>query len=158
MRMKPPPRWTLGVRCERELTRADEINRLDRHIWGGEALSNPAEIENCNSREQYLASSLSIVSSGRSLSRQIWRGPRQPRKTGKVHFAFIIRFLFAVIRCPAMDRRARLILVAAAVIVASRLRELKDSPALRPAVIDAIRVAEHIAKSVDNRDSVRKPS
>jgi hypothetical protein len=40
------------------------------------------------------------------------------------------RLLFAMLRCLAMDKRAGLILIAAALIVAPKLRELKDSPAL----------------------------
>jgi hypothetical protein len=43
------------------------------------------------------------------------------------------------------------ILIAAAAIVAPRLRELKDTPALRSAVHDAIRVAEYMARVVDSR-------
>jgi hypothetical protein len=57
-----------------------------------------------------------------------------------------------------MDKRAGLILIAAAVIVAPRLRELKDSPALRSAVLDAIRVAEYMAKLVENRHSANQPT
>ena len=57
-----------------------------------------------------------------------------------------------------MDKRAGLILIAAAVIVAPRLRELKDAPALRSAVLDAIRVAEYMAKLVENRRSANQPT
>jgi hypothetical protein len=52
-----------------------------------------------------------------------------------------------------MDKRAGLVLIAAAVIVAPRLRELGDSPALRCAIADAIRVAEYMAKLVESRYS-----
>jgi hypothetical protein len=41
------------------------------------------------------------------------------------------------------------ILLATAIIVAPRLRELRDSPALRAAVADAVRVAKYIARVVD---------
>ena len=51
----------------------------------------------------------------------------------------------------AEDSRARnVILLAAAIIAAPRLRELKDSPALRSAVADAVRVAKYIARVVDS--------
>jgi len=42
-----------------------------------------------------------------------------------------------------MDERAKAILVAAAAIVAPKLRDFKDTPALRSAVHDAIRVGIH---------------
>ena len=54
---------------------------------------------------------------------------------------------------PAMDqpRRVHALLIAAAIIVAPRLRELKDTPALRAAVSDAIRVAEFILRVLERR-------
>jgi hypothetical protein len=51
----------------------------------------------------------------------------------------------------ADDSRARnVMLLAAAIIAAPRLRELKDSPALRSAIADAVRVAKYIARVVDS--------
>jgi hypothetical protein len=68
-----------------------------------------------------------------------------------------IRLFFAII--PAvMEERANTILIAAAAIVAPRLHELKDSPALRCAVHDAIRVAEYMARVVDSNLSEKKPA
>ena len=55
-----------------------------------------------------------------------------------------------------MEERPNAILIAAAVIVAPRLRELKDTPALRYAVHDAIRVAEYMARVVDSLVSEKK--
>jgi len=49
----------------------------------------------------------------------------------------------------AKNRHA--ILIAAAIILAPRVGELKDSPALRAAVNDAIRVAEFIARVIEKR-------
>ena len=47
-------------------------------------------------------------------------------------------------------------LIVAAAIVAPRLRELKDSPALQSAVHDAIGVAEYMGRVVDSRQSEKK--
>jgi hypothetical protein len=59
-------------------------------------------------------------------------------------------FLRYTVLAVADDSRARnVILLAAAIIVAPRLRELKDSPALRAAVADAVSVAKYIARVVD---------
>jgi hypothetical protein len=55
-----------------------------------------------------------------------------------------------------MEDRANAILIAAAAIVAPRLRELKDSPALRCAIHDAIRVAEYMARVVDSHLNEKK--
>jgi hypothetical protein len=43
------------------------------------------------------------------------------------------------------------ILIAAAAIVAPRLHELRDTPALRCAIHDAIRVAEYMIRVIDSR-------
>ena len=67
-----------------------------------------------------------------------------------------IRFFFAIIS--AMDERAQAILIAAAVIVAPKLRDFKDTPALRSAVHDAIRVAEYMARVVERRCAEKKPA
>ena len=67
-----------------------------------------------------------------------------------------IRFFFAIIS--AMDERAQAILIAAAVIVAPKLRDFKDTPALRSAVHDAIRVAEYMARVVESRCAEKKPA
>lgn len=50
------------------------------------------------------------------------------------------------------SRNRNAMLIAAAIIVAPRLKELKDTPPLRAAISDAIRVAEFIAKAIDSRD------
>lgn len=55
------------------------------------------------------------------------------------------------------SRNRHVILLAAAIIVAPRLPELKDTPALRAAVSDAIRVAEFIAKVLETRYAQRTP-
>jgi len=55
-----------------------------------------------------------------------------------------------------MEERANAILTAAAAIVAPRLHELKDSPALRYVVHDAIRVGEYMARVVDSNLSEKK--
>ena len=57
-----------------------------------------------------------------------------------------------------MDERAKAILVAAAAIVAPKLRDFKDTPALRSAVHDAIRVAEYMARVVESRCAETKPA
>jgi hypothetical protein len=55
-----------------------------------------------------------------------------------------------------MQDRGNAILIAAAAIVAPRLHELRDSPALRCALHDAVRVAEYIARVVDSNLSEKK--
>ena len=67
-----------------------------------------------------------------------------------------VRFLFAIIS--TMNERALSILIAAAVIVAPKLRDFKDTPALRSAVHDAIRVAEYMARVVESRCAEKKPA
>ena len=57
-----------------------------------------------------------------------------------------------------MDERAKVILVAAAAIVAPKLLDFKDTPALRAAVHDAIRVAEYMARVIESRCSEKKPA
>jgi len=57
-----------------------------------------------------------------------------------------------------MDERAKATLVAAAAIVAPKLRDFKDTPALRSAVHDAIRVAEYMARVVESRCAEKKPA
>ncbi len=52
---------------------------------------------------------------------------------------------------PTASRSA--ILIAAAVIASPRLKELKDSPALRAAIQDAIRVAEFMARVLARRSA-----
>lgn len=54
-------------------------------------------------------------------------------------------------------RNRHAILIATAIILAPRLGELKDSPALRAAVHDAIRVAEFIARVVEKRCAATQP-
>jgi hypothetical protein len=49
------------------------------------------------------------------------------------------------------SKKGGLILLAAAVIVAPRLRDLKDSAALRSEVADAIRVAEYMARLIEQK-------
>jgi hypothetical protein len=56
----------------------------------------------------------------------------------------------------AMKDRFDAILMAAAAIVAPRLHELKDSPALRCAIHDAVRVAEYMARVVDSNLSEKR--
>lgn len=51
-----------------------------------------------------------------------------------------------------------MILVAAAAIVAPKLLDFKDTPALRAAVHDAIRVAEYMARVIESRCSEKKPA
>ncbi len=48
------------------------------------------------------------------------------------------------------------ILIAAAAIVAPRLHELRDTPALRCAIQDAVRVAEYMIRVVDSRLAEKK--
>lgn len=54
------------------------------------------------------------------------------------------------------DRHRDVILIAAAILMLPRMRELvplRDSPALRCAVDDAVRLAEFLAKKIDNLHS-----
>jgi hypothetical protein len=55
-----------------------------------------------------------------------------------------------------MKERANAILIAAPAIVAPRLRELKDRPAVRRAVHDAIQVAEYMARVIDSQLAEKK--
>jgi hypothetical protein len=57
-----------------------------------------------------------------------------------------------------MEERSNAILIAAAAIVAPRLRELKDSPGLRCAVHDAIRAAAYMARVIDSHLGEKKSS
>jgi hypothetical protein len=53
----------------------------------------------------------------------------------------------------APERNLEAILIAAAIILLPRIKEFrdaKDTPALRSAVADAVRIAEFIAKHVDS--------
>ncbi len=75
---------------------------------------------------------------------------------GAPAFAFL-----SLYNAPVSDeaRNRNVILLATAILVAPRLRELRDSPALRSAVADAVRVAKYIARVVDatlRRDDLLK--
>ncbi len=47
------------------------------------------------------------------------------------------------------ERQRVAVLLTAAIIVAPRLRELKDTPALRAAVAESIRVAEYMVRVME---------
>jgi len=59
--------------------------------------------------------------------------------------------IYSLYNAPVSDeaRNRNVILLATAILVAPRLRELRDSPALRSAIADAVRVAKNFARGVD---------